>query len=395
MVFPAISPDRWSPGAAVFWRRCGVALLAATGIVGLVGPAQSTPKAPKTLGFVVTTWNYAILESKFHDECPGGFAIGPSEIWWRSLSKAARAKATDNGKLNNSDVFLQAIARGPHKENVCLNPTLVKDPPMAIVEGNVAQGMNLDGTNDGHATAKTCAHQKFTSTDGEPAIDNQVYRLLGCVYGWHIYDNIQSNANVNRKTTGFGITLIEVSGVDDPRNAPDVTVTFSHAVGQYALDGQGEFLPYASYRADATNAAPGKIRYGGQVHGKIVDGVLTTDPVDMVLPFYGNYTYIGADGASAKGLAAGYYDVDQLLYYIGGLGVIAFPSQSDCPAQYDAARRLADGYPDPNTGECTALSSAYNFDAVAAFVIHPGDRADAASSGKPTHSLLAALGLGK
>ena len=43
----------------------------------------------------------------------------------------------------------------------------------------------------------------------------------------------------------------------------------------------------------------------------------------------------------------------------------------DCPALYEAVHKLADGYPDPKTGQCTAISSAYFIEAVAAFVIHP------------------------
>jgi hypothetical protein len=72
--------------------------------------------------------------------------------------------------------------------------------------------------------------------------------------------------------------------------------------------------------------------------------------------------------------------------------VVSYSAQSDCPATYDAAHRLADGYPDPKTGECTALSSAYNFDAVAAFAIHPEDGAKQAE--RPVQRFLAMLGLG-
>jgi len=36
--------------------------------------------------------------------------------------------------------------------------------------------MNLDGTTDGAATANSCAHEKFTGPNGEPAVDNQTYR---------------------------------------------------------------------------------------------------------------------------------------------------------------------------------------------------------------------------
>jgi hypothetical protein len=38
---------------------------------------------------------------------------------------------------------------------------------------------------------------------------------------------------------------------------------------------------------------------------------------------------------------------------------------------YVAAHKLADGYPDPKTGECTSLSAGFNVKAYAAFVLHP------------------------
>jgi len=281
---------------------------------------------------------------------------------------------------------------------------VVVDPPLKIVEGTVSYGMNMDGTTDGHATPKTCKHTKFTGVDGEPNIDNQMYRLLGCVYGWHFYGQYQDNANVNRKTTGFGINIIEISGVDDPRNDPDVTVNWYHAIDQYALDAHGDFTPYASYRIEMRD---GKSPYGAPAKGKIVDGVLTTEPANMVLPWYGNYSWMDSkfrdlklrlkvadDGKSAKGMVAAYYDVDQLMYYITGLGVVSYSAQSNCPSIYVAAHQLADGYPDPKTGECTALSAAYNFDAVAAFAIHPDMTAKQADA-HPLKRVLAAFGLGK
>jgi hypothetical protein len=197
------------------------------------------------------------------------------------------------------------------------------------------------------------------------------------------------------------MTLIEVTGVDDrdPMNSPHVQVSFYRAIDQYTLDGAGHFTPFASYRIDV---AGGKPRYGSSVKGRIEKGVLITEPGDVNLPFYGNYTYmnqlirdmrvrleIAPDGASASGMAAGYYGVDQLLFYITGLGPIQSTGISDCPAIYAAAHQLADGYPDPKTGECTALSSAYNFKAVAAFVIHPETETRTAANGGALQRLAA------
>ncbi|MBL8645417.1 MAG: hypothetical protein JNK21_15905 [Rhodospirillaceae bacterium] len=363
------------------------ALALAAGICFGATPAAA---ASKTLGFVVTTWNTGIYESKFIDECPEGFSPGYDEVWWRGLSKADRGKLTDNGLKSRLDRYFVAIRRGPNGEDVCMNPTVVKDPPLLTVEGKVSYGMNLDGNDTGEATPKTCKHQNFTGLDGTPGVDNQVYRLLGCVYGFRSYGQYEANANENRKSNGNGMTLIEISGVDDERNDDDVTVSFYRAIDQYTLDGAGRFTPFASYRIDF---ADGKPRYGSTLKGKIVNGKVVTVSGDVHLPFYGNYTYmnqlvkdlrmeleLSEDGASAKGTAAGYYDLDQLLFYVTGVGPIASSGFSNCPSIYVAAHELADGYPDEN-GKCTALSTAFNFAAVSAFIIHPPESQKTAAAG--------------
>ena len=58
------------------------------------------------------------------------------------------------------------------------------------------------------------------------------------------------------------------------------------------------------------------------------------------------------------------------MYYIGGMtGHVS--GGTNCPSMYVAAHELADGYPDPETGQCTHLSSAFDIGAYAAFIIHP------------------------
>jgi hypothetical protein len=376
--------------------RAGVAAAPGRGVlraglcVALLGGLSIAPAfaAGKTLGFVVTTWNRGIYESKFADECPEGFNPSYDEIWWKGLSKEDRAKYTDNGLKSRLDRYFNAIRRGPNGEDVCMNPTAVKDPPLKLAEGPVSYGMDLDGGKD---SPKSCPHQEFTGVDGTPGVDNQLFRLLGCVYGFRSFGQYEANENENRKSNGKGVTLIEVAGVDDPRNDDAVQVSFYRAVDQYVLDASGKFTPWSSYRVDTAN---GKPRYASTVKGRIKDGVLTTDPGDVNLPFYGNYTYmnqlirdfrlrleIAPDASSGKGTAAGYYDVQQLMFYIGGIGPIHSSGMANCPAIYVAAHELADGYPDPKTGKCTALSSAFNFAVVSAFVVHPGQVQSAGTDG--------------
>ncbi|MCB2108218.1 MAG: hypothetical protein KDE14_10975 [Rhodobacteraceae bacterium] len=355
-------------------------LVAAVAVCASANSAFAAEAGTQTLGFVIRDWFTSVYNSKFLDECPEGLATSNDELWWRGLSKEARAKATNNGLLQQLTRMPVAMRRGPNGENVCLNPTSVVDPPMRVIEGKYSFGANLDGESEGDATAKSCAHDNFVHPDGTPGVDNQLYRLVGCVYGWRKGGLPDLNAHEGRGTSGLGMTLIEITGVTDPRNSDNVTITFYRSVDQFAFDGTGKPLPYSSYNIDMENGQP---RYSDTLKGAIKDGVLTTERGDVRLPFYGNYHFmhpvikdmglrmeISPDGATASGQITGYYNMDAFLHYVGGM-VGHTSTADDCPAMYVAAHELADGYPDPETGQCTHLSSAFDVKAYAAFVIHP------------------------
>ncbi|MFL2769951.1 MAG: hypothetical protein ACJZ9F_02975 [Rhodospirillaceae bacterium] len=333
-----------------------------------------------TLGFAVHDWFTSVFNSKFLDECPEGLSVANDEVWWRGLPKEERSEITQNGLIESLARQFSTPRRGPDGAHVCHDMTVVTDPPMKVVEGKYSFGANIDGNIDGSPTPKTCKHGNFTHPNGTPGIDNQMYRLLGCIYGFRRGGLPEANAHENRRTSGLGMTLIEVTGVTDPYNSDDVTVTFYRSIDQFALDGLGQPLPYSSYNIDIKD---GKPRYNDTVKGVIKDGVLVTERRDVSLPFYGNYNFmhpvikdlglrleISPDGATAKGQVTGYYNVEEFLYYIGGMtGHVS--GGTNCPSMYHAAHALADGYPDPETGKCTHLSSAYDIKAYAAFVIHP------------------------
>jgi hypothetical protein len=336
------------------------------------------------LGFVVRHWFTAVHETRFMDECPAGLNIANDEFWWRGLSNEDQARLTNNGLLETLRRWSSAINRGPNGEDVCLHPDAVTDPPLLIVEGDTSYGINLDGTTDGQATPKSCPHQKFTGLSGEAAVDNQMYRLLGCIYGWRQNGIFEVNADEMRGTSGLGMILIDVSDVDDVRNDDDVTVSFFRSIDQFVQSSSGAPLPYSSYRVDTD--PDGTARYGDSLKGSIKDGVLKTETGDVRLPFYGNYTFnqhiirdmsidikLSEDGRTADGMVYGYYDLDELVAHITGTGLVISTAGFSCPAFVTAARELADGYPDPDTGECTSLSSAFKVEAYAAFILRPDD----------------------
>ena len=112
--------------------------------------------------------------------------------------------------------------------------------------------------------------------------------------------------------------LIELTGVTDDRNSENVEVGFYSSPDAMAHDAKGKAMQRASL---SISDDP---RYRTTAHGRIVDGVLTTDPVDVhfyfnsVSPHNDREEYfiraarlrmeLHPDG-TAKGTMAGYWDV--------------------------------------------------------------------------------------
>jgi len=347
-------------------------------LLALSSLGRQVAAGEQSLGFAVTKWNTAMYETMFMDECPEGPAPGNWEIWESTVTPEVRRSYPELLITQLKHVNY----RGPNGEDICAEPTSVIDPQMQVVEGKFSYGINLDGNKNGEATSKNCKHDNFTGLNGEHGIDNQMYRLMGCVQAWRSYGHIENNANSHRLSSGLGMILIEITDIDDIVNDDDVTVTFYRGTGTFSLDSKGQPLPFASYEIDHVDGTP---RYGDSVGGRIVEGVLKTESADVHIPHFGNYQYIRQliqelqlhmdikdINGKTNGMVYGYYGVEQFYSYVRGQ-LTAFPNRHkfSCPAIYDAAHELADGHPDPVTGECTTLSSAFKFNAVRAYINQP------------------------
>ena len=188
------------------------------------GMAALPASAGETRGFAVSWFQPAMY---FGDgDCPDG--TNASEDFKAILEKKGLAPDVVKTLLDhpNSPEFAKEILnRGPHGENVCADPASVPDPGMKTVQGHVAYGFNLDGKTDGSGppAPNTCAHEKFTGTDGEPGIDNQFYRVLGCQTGNRGKRGndgfLYQYAMERMRSEGMRTYLIEISG-PGPRQAP-------------------------------------------------------------------------------------------------------------------------------------------------------------------------------
>jgi hypothetical protein len=348
------------------------------------GPAQ----ASKSIGFALVTWAPAFNETPgAADECPDGMQHLNKENWALQFPTAEQQEEetkhyvqlgpdTPGGPI--PEVYKQN--RGPHGENTTYNPWLVKDSlPLREVQSKIAYGLNLDGTADGHATLNTCAHQKFVSPAGEPAVDNQLYRVIGCWPGWR-----KSGFNVSFHKGQFvehllNRILIEVTGVDDEQNDDHVVVTIYKGIDQLTFDGASKPVPWLTQRIDTRFP-----QYITKASGRIVNGVLETEPTDTRLPLYqmnaeaerlfrGMRLKLNLTTGAAEGLLTGYEDVNEWWRGIRNsyVEVVDTDGLWSPPSTYEGVHRLADGYPDPKSGQCTAISSVYKITAVRAFVVEP------------------------
>jgi hypothetical protein len=355
--------------------------------------------AGEAKGYAVTWFQPAMYTGEVAEECPDGLNKSPD---FKAIF-AAEGKTPEQIKdlidHPNTKEFLEAVEkRGPHGEDVCRDPTSVPDPGHKTLKGKTAIGFNLTGNTDGSATPNSCAHEKFTAPDGTPGIDNQYYRALGCMValrGKRGHDGFVYSYIMERmKAEGLRTYLIEIKGMDDPRNNKDVELGIYLGSDSLVLDAKGEV------RRDTTQRISKDPRWHNIVHGTMKDGVITTDVFDLNL--LGDPLWIPefhfkqarmrlevqADG-TLKGTLGGYEDLQTLYYNTSKSGLLfETTNAASCPGVYYALKKMADGYPDPKTGECTAMSVAFNVEALPAFLIHqPGDssKTKTAAAGSAAH----------
>lgn len=351
------------PRSALRRRTVIFAALAALG-ASAVSSADTDAIAPRggAIGYVLTDLTWAVYQTPgAKTECPDGLNhYGPREQFEVLFPK--------NRKRTLVDTEL-------HFEVETWYPTLSSPDSFPFHEAvGPSYGMNLDeknGPND------------FTHPDGTPGIDNQLFRAIGCLVGYRV-DGLQYIfLRMAIKTQRYTRTMIELTGVDDLANDPEVQVTIYRGLDRLLTDASGNnIMPGGSQRIDTRWGA----RLIQQVEGQIIDGVLTTKPAaQMVLPWNSDTrvptTQIIRDmrlqlkvtPTGAQGLIAGYADVDTWYKSLIRADSTHHLSngQISAPSLYKVLRRLADAYPDSATGANTAISSALDAKFTQVFIQHP------------------------
>ena len=348
-------------------------------------------------GFVFTSFAYALGPDVGESAaCPDGLSQNVTEIFGQSPEGRRRPGEGDGEYSKRLDIGGQRISAAPDGSNYCVHPELApNDPHFRAMESLSvrADGMNLDGNDSqGNADAKRRLAD-FTGLNGTKGVDNQFYRVVGCSRSFRS-DGLSNSFGTEMYTGSWGI-LLRLKDVDDLKNDDHVEVGIYANADPMQLSPTRAALEYATYAMDQDP------RFRAVTTGRIRNGVLTTDPVDMRFHSIVNSMVmerplrdarvkatLSKDGI-LKGYLSGFAPVNDLYDYqfgfrrakmasgkpapsglkLGSSNGAARVLGYTCQGMYQALHRLADAYPDPRTGNFTAISTQYTFEARPAFVV--------------------------
>lgn len=340
-------------------------------LVTVLSPVAAQQARGETIGLVVTEWRHALYETPGgKEECPAGLTQG----------EMAQHQAMENSQ-ELRETFGYFTNRGPNGEHSAYMPLLSEDLlPSPELQTRIGYGLNLDGTQTGEATNNSCRHEKFEGPEGT-AVDNQLARVVGCTASWRTGGFASEFFKQEIVNFPLNRILIEISGVDSEENDSEVMVHIYKGLDGLSLGAGGTIPPFQNQRIDERYT-----RYMYETKGSITDGVLTTEPIQEAwFPIYWITTpaerlvrdmrlRLTLTKNGAEGILGGYEDLKiwWSAHSRGMGGAAASVGPHSNAWYYRAAHRYADGYPDPESGQCTAISAAYQINAVRALIAHPG-----------------------
>jgi len=370
------------------------------GFLGVAIVAHAQGAGGEQQGFVVSHIAYALSKDASETgACPDGMTKGysnPGDVFVDHPE--LRQQEGELEDKYNRRVYGQALS-DPSIKNLCLNPELGQpDPNFRTVTGKdvPADGIDLDA-QDSHIKGKPVpgsgAHDDFRGLNGERGVDNQFYRLVGCSKSFQ--STGQSNTYEIEMYTGSWGILLTLKGAGDLKNAKDVEVGIYANADPIQLSPTREALPNATYAAEQDP------RFRATAHGRIVNGVLTTDPVDVRFHWIVNSIHLERPLKKARlrmtvtpdggldGILGGYTPVEELYDFQYGfrsgkdakgdaaplrLRAVSSVGQArvlghTCNGAYYAMKQLADGDCDVKTGQCSSISTQYRIKAIPAFVV--------------------------
>ncbi|MEO6715767.1 MAG: hypothetical protein ABIM50_00750 [Novosphingobium sp.] len=360
---------------------------------GEAAPAKlPDPPANGEMGFVVSYFIQPVIQGP--DACPQGTSPKLRDAYLAKQTPEERARLMLKENENELSRSWQADTFGPGGTNICSQPDMFPNrSELRLVQSRFSWGLDLDGDSNtreskGRASkADTCEHDSFQTPTGEQGIDNQEYRVMGCTLEWRGVDGVAGDQEIGMRqfhASGEWTQVILLRGVNSLVRDDHVDVIYANTPDRPTADSTGKFLPGSSF--SVSDRAP---RNRNVLNGRIDNGVLTTDPQDILLTqtwgqggardIRGNRTKYDfrkgrmrltfqPDG-SLTGILGGYRPVFDVIQSpaLGGAGS-AVVAGIDCAAELNTLRKYADGIRDPKTGKCSGVSSAIRIAAIPAFV---------------------------
>ena len=341
----------------------GVVVLCLAMLLTVAGPVKSEEAMALTngtIGYVFTDLFWSIYQTPGAEECPDGFNDGPRE---------------------------QFTALFPHHESLTVEQTQLWQEVQTwhpntepdgfafhSVEGDLSWGLNLDGK---------VSDEDFTHPEGTAGIDNQIYRAVGCIIGFRGPDGVeyifQDKAIFD---SIYNRLMIEITGIDDLENDTRVTVNLYRGSDRLLTDATGSTAVAGGTQRIDRRWGQSLVR---QMQGRIVDSVLTTEPIeDLIIPWQNLGVpsiqlirdarfQLDLSTTSAHGLLAGFADVDTWYYQLIRNDSTHHLSNGQISgiSLYKALRLFADAYPDPESGDNTAISTALDVKMTQVFIVEP------------------------
>jgi hypothetical protein len=305
--------------------------------------------------------------------CPDGRNGGVVEMHARELEAIGFGKKEAvelQKKQRDTDAIVPEYrdkvynrARVNGKEgSVFTYPDFTPDPNVELYSGKYAYGFDLTGT---------ASPSKFEDPETHAAVDNQLWRALGCINQYRTFPPqkpMLEDTSWDVFVDNAPAWTVQISG-DDLSKDGKVTVAIGRATQHLLRDATSGTLRDATYIVDPAS----KTR--NVLEGEIKGGVLTIKPAHIYLegelPFYMDIE-----------LENGHLRINRqtdgkLIAYMGGFTdwkryaymSTARPFQDAAAIEgYHALKKVADADPDPVTGQNRKISATFRWEAVPAYL---------------------------